>query len=52
MNYFPVLPAGLKSVLWLPKEVTVLVHYQNVFIRNTHRYSGFKLFQTHSVIIQ
>lgn len=52
VDYFPILPGGLKSVLWLPKEVTVLVHYRSVFIRNTHRYSGFKLFQTHSVIIQ
>jgi hypothetical protein len=51
VNYSPVLPAGLQDVLWLPNEVTVLVHYQNVFIRNTHRYSGFKLFQAHSVII-
>jgi len=51
VNYSPILPAGLQNVLWLPNEVTVLVHYQNVFIRNTHRYSGFKLFQTHSVII-
>jgi len=51
VNYFPVLPAGLENVLWLPKEVTVLVHYRNVFIRNTHRYSRFKLFQTHAVII-
>ncbi|MGO9274950.1 MAG: hypothetical protein ACLQOO_32760 [Terriglobia bacterium] len=51
VNYFPVLPAGLENVLWLPNEVTVLVHYHDTFIRNTHRYSRFKLFQTHVVII-
>ena len=51
VNYFPVLPAGLENVLWLPNEVTVLVHYHDIFIRNTHRYSRFKLFQTHVVII-
>jgi len=50
VNYFPILPAGLGDVLWLPHEVTVLVHYHNVFIRNTHRYSRFKLFQAHVVI--
>jgi len=50
VDYFPTLPGGVANVLWLPKEVTVLVHYGNVFVRNTHRYSGFKLFQTHAVI--
>jgi len=50
VNYFPTLPGGLESALWLPKAVTVLVHYNNVFVRNTHLYSGFKLFQTHATI--
>jgi len=50
VNYVPVLPAGLENVLWLPNEVKVLVHYHDVFIRNTHHYSRFKLFQTHAVI--
>ena len=50
VNYSPVLPAGMKNVLWLPHEVTVDVHFHNVYIRNTHRYSGFKLFQSHVVI--
>ena len=50
VNYAPVEPAGMKNILWLPHEVTVQVHYHNVFIRNTHRYSGFKLFQSHVVI--
>ena len=50
VNYSPILPAGMKNVLWLPREVTVQVHYHDVFIRNTHRYSGFKLFQSHAVI--
>jgi hypothetical protein len=50
VNYSPILPAGMRNVLWLPQEVTVQVHYHDVFIRNTHRYSGFKLFQSHVVI--
>ncbi len=50
VNYSPILPAGIKNILWLPQEVTVQLHYHNVFIRNTHRYSGFKLFQAHVVI--
>jgi len=50
LNYSPTLPAGMMNVLWLPHEVTVQVHYHDVFIRNTHRYSGFKLFQSHAVI--
>jgi hypothetical protein len=50
VNYFPILPAGLETVLWLPKDVTVLVHYRNLFIRNTHRYSEFRLFQVHVTI--
>lgn len=50
VNYSSILPMGMKDVLWLPHEVTVQVHYHNVFIRNTHRYSGFKLFQSHAVI--
>jgi hypothetical protein len=50
VNYSPVRPAGMKDILWLPHEVTVEVHYHDVYIRNTHRYSGFKLFQSHVVI--
>ena len=50
VNYSPILPAGMKDVLWLPHEVMVQVHFHNVFVRNTHRYSGFKLFQSHAVI--
>jgi hypothetical protein len=50
VNYAPIEPTGMKNILWLPHEVTVEVHYHNVYIRNTHRYSGFKLFQSHVVI--
>jgi len=50
VNYSPILPAGLKNLLWLPSEVTVQVHYHRAFIRNTHRYSGFKLFRSRAVI--
>jgi hypothetical protein len=50
VNYLPIRPAGLNNDLWLPNEVKVLVHYHDIFVRNTHRYSGFKLFQAHAVI--
>jgi hypothetical protein len=50
VNYAPISPLGLQNALWLPNEVTVLVHYHNVFARNTHRYSGFRLFQVHVAI--
>jgi len=50
LNYAPIVPAGMKNILWLPREVTVQVHYHDVFIRNTHRYTGFKLFQSHVAI--
>jgi hypothetical protein len=50
VNYFPILPAGLANPLWLPNEVTVQVHYHNLFIRNTHRYSAFRLFQVHVTV--
>ncbi len=45
VNYIPFRPVGLDRILWLPKEVEVRVHYKNVFLRNTHLYSGFKLFR-------
>ena len=50
VNYVPVSPTGLHGALWLPNEVTVLVHYHNMFVRNTHQYSGFRLFQVHVAI--
>lgn len=48
VDYSPVRLAGLRHT-WLPSEVTVLVHYHNLFLRNTHRYSRFKLFEVHVV---
>jgi len=49
VDYNPVTIAGPNNALWLPSEVTVLVHYHNLFVRNTHRYSRFKLFEVHVV---
>jgi hypothetical protein len=49
VDYSPVRLAGLRDTLWLPSEVVVLVHFHNVFLRNTHRYSRFKLFEVHVV---
>lgn len=50
VNYSPIRPAGLQKPLWLPQEVTVAVHFQSVYIRNTHLYSKFKLFRVESTI--
>jgi hypothetical protein len=50
VDYFPVEPAGLKRVLWLPHEVTVIIHYRGAFFRNTHRYSKYKVFRVQSTI--
>lgn len=50
VDYFPVQPAGVQELLWLPKKVTVLVHFNGTFIRNTHEYSRFKLFRVGSTI--
>jgi hypothetical protein len=49
VDYGPVSLARLGNSLWLPGDVTVVVHYHNVFIRNTHRYSRFKLFEVNVV---
>jgi hypothetical protein len=39
---------GFKSMpakLWLPREVTVSVHWKKGFFRNRHHYSDFRLFK-------
>jgi len=49
VNYDPVTITASNGALWLPSEVTVLVHYHNLFVRNTHQYSRFKQFAVHVV---
>jgi len=49
VGYNPVSLGRLRNKLWLPSEVTVLVHYRDLFVRNTHRYSRFKLFEVQVV---
>jgi hypothetical protein len=50
VNYSPVQLTGTERVRWLPRDATVTIVYRGVFIRNTHRYSDFKLFRVQSVI--
>lgn len=50
VEYFPVQPEGLKTFLWLPRKVTVNIHFYRAYIRNTHLYSKFKLFRVESAI--
>lgn len=51
IDFYPVQPAGMSRVLWLPRKVDVWVVYRGVGVRNIHRYSKFKLFRVESTII-
>jgi hypothetical protein len=50
VDFYPVHPSGFERVLWLPREVTVVTSYRGTQVRNTHRYSNFKLFRVESTI--
>ncbi|HET7842282.1 MAG TPA: hypothetical protein VFM21_11775, partial [Terriglobia bacterium] len=50
VNYFPVKPEGVDKPLWVPHDVIVTIFSQGLFVRNTHRYSNFKLFRVESTI--
>jgi hypothetical protein len=50
VDFYPVQPRGSERVLWLPRDVTVVIGYRRVQFRNTHRYSNFKLFRVDSTI--
>lgn len=50
VEYHPVKPAGMPDFFWLPEKVTVVVHFNGSFIRNTHTYSKYKLFRVGSSI--
>ena len=50
VDYYPVQPAGSQQVLWLPRDVTVLLVFGDTHVRNIHHYSDFKLFRVESTI--
>jgi len=50
VEFYPVQPSGSERVLWLPRDVTVVLDYRGTRVRNTHRYSNFKLFRVESTI--
>ena len=50
VDFYPVQPSGSERVLWLPRDVTVVLVYRGAQVRNTHHYSNFKLFRVESTI--
>src|SRR5208337_4784838 len=50
VDFYPVQPSGSERVLWLPRDVTDVVVYRGMQVRNTHHYSNFKLFPVESTI--
>lgn len=50
VDFFPVQPSGSEKVLWLPRDVEVEGVFRDIWFRNTHRYSNFKLFRVESTI--
>jgi hypothetical protein len=51
VNFYPVRPVGMDTVLWLPRDVRVEILYRGTKIRNEHEYSNFKFFRVASTII-
>jgi hypothetical protein len=50
VDFYPVQPTGADRVLWLPRDVTVILVFRGTQVRNTHHYSNFKLFRVESTI--
>jgi hypothetical protein len=50
VDFYPVQPSGFEKVLWLPGDVTVTLVSRGTKVRNTHRYSNYKLFRVESTI--
>ena len=50
VDFYPVQPSGSERVLWLPRDVTVLLVFRGTQVRNIHHYSNFKLFRVESTI--
>lgn len=45
IDFYPVQPGEAERVIWLPRDVTVVVVYRGKTYRNIHHYSNYKLFQ-------
>jgi hypothetical protein len=50
VDFYPVQPSGSERVLWLPRDVTVVIDYGGTQVCNIHHYSNFKLFRVESTI--
>jgi hypothetical protein len=50
VDFYPVQLSGFERVLWLPRDVMVVIDYRGVLFQNTHHYSNFKLFRVDSAI--
>jgi hypothetical protein len=50
VDFYPVQPSGSERVLWLPRDVMVVIDYRGVEVHNRHHYSNFKLFRVDSTI--
>jgi hypothetical protein len=50
VDFYAVRPTGFERVLWLPRDVTVVIGYRGTQVCNTHHYSNFKLFRVTSTI--
>jgi len=45
VDFYPVQLSGFERVLWLPRDVMVVIGYRGARFRNTHHYSNFELFR-------
>jgi hypothetical protein len=50
VDFYPVQPSGSERVLWLPRDVTVMLVFRGTRVRNIHHYSNYKLFRVESTI--
>lgn len=49
-NYYAVRPEGLAKALWVPHDVMVTIYLPAGYVRNTHRYSKYRVFRVKSTI--
>lgn len=52
VDFFPFQPSGSEKALWLPCDVMVMLDFRGTQVRDTHRYSNFKLFRVESTVKQ
>ena len=50
VEFYPTKVGESERVVWLPRDVSVLVLCPSMFARNTHHYSNYKLFDVESTI--